>query len=83
MARSAYVGRTRLGQQKDRSADAGLAKHRAFLDQRHTQPRRSSRERGLTDRDGTVAIAVGLDDRAQLGRPDEIDERLDVLRDGR
>ncbi len=44
---------------------------------------RAGRQRGLAHRDGTMAVAVGLHHRAHLGRAHEVDERLDVLRDGR
>ena len=62
-----HVGRGGLGQQQHGRADAGLPQLGPLLHQRHRQPLGAARQRGARDRHRAVAVAVGLDHRAQPG----------------
>ena len=62
------IGRSGLGEQEDRRVDAGLAQHRAFLDQRHPEPVGPGGDGRLAHRDGAVAVTVGLHHGAEQRR---------------
>ena len=69
----------RLRQHEDRRVDARVAQLDAFLDERDAEHRGARVDRGPTHRDRAVAVAVGLDDREQLGRRGDRLQRPNVV----
>jgi hypothetical protein len=74
------VGKVQPGQ--ERSGDARGAQIQRLLDRADTQPRRARCQRGLGDRNGAVAVAVGLDHRHEGGGGCGGPQHADVVPDG-
>ena len=71
-----------LAEQQDRRGDAVLAQLHPFVHQRHGQPPGPAGQRGPGHRRPAVAVAVGLDHRAQLGRRGEARQHRRVVGHG-
>ena len=80
--RLGHVGRIGLGEQQDGRVDGGVAQLHALLDGRHRQPGGAAVQHGAGDRHRAVAVAVGLDDRAQAGGSRPRRQRRRVVSDG-
>ena len=75
----AQRGRLRLGEQEDRGVDAVVTQLDALVDEGDAERARPAVEQGARDRARAVAVAVGLDDRAELGGSDERRQRRGVV----
>ena len=71
-----------LAQEEHRRGDAVLAQLDALVDQRHGQPAGAAGQRGPGHRRSPVAVAVGLDHRAELGRRRQAGQHGRVVRHG-
>ena len=71
-----------LTEHEDRSVDPGTAQDDPFTDQGDAQADGTSRQRGTTDLDRTVPIAIGLDHGPHLGRFGGDSQLTDVVGDG-
>ncbi len=71
-----------LAEQQHRCGDAVLAQLHPLVDQRDGEPPCATGQRGAGHRRASVAVAVGLDHRAQLGRRDQAGQHPRVVGDG-
>ena len=70
-----------LAQQEHRCGDAVLAQLHPLVDQCDGEPSRAAGQRGPGHRRPPVAVAVGLDHRAELGRSGQAGQHRRVVRD--
>ena len=73
-------GGVALAQQEHRRRDAVLAQLHPLVDQRDGEPAGAAGQRGPGHRRPAVAVAVGLDHRAQLGRRGQAGQHRRVVR---
>ncbi len=73
-------GGVALAQQEHRRGDAVLAQLHPLVDQRHGEAPGAAGQRGPGHRRAAVAVAVGLDHRAELGRRGQAGQHRRVVR---